>query len=295
MNSRNTLDHDRFRIQPGTRVRLADFDPAATPGLKDKQEALKALEQDRAALAEAQERFYASGTYALLLIFQGMDASGKDGAIKHVMSGVNPQGCDVRSFKVPNPEELAHNFLWRHWKALPERGRIGIFNRSYYEDVLVVRVHPELLEHQRLPPGSDGKRLWRDRFDDINAFEQHLFRNGTRILKFFLHLSKAEQKQRFLDRLDTPEKNWKFSAVDVRERRFWDAYMEAFEDALSHTSTAEAPWFVVPADRKWFARALIADIVTSAIESLDLKYPELTPDQRRELEAARAELETEPD
>jgi PPK2 family polyphosphate:nucleotide phosphotransferase len=227
------------------------------------------------------------------MILQALDAAGKDGTIKHVMSGVNPQGCQVFSFKKPSAEELSHNFLWRCTRCLPERGRIGIFNRSYYEDVLVVKVHPELLEYQRLPPGKRGKSFWKERYDDINAFERHLVRNGTIILKFFLNVSRQEQKRRFLERLDRPEKHWKFSASDLAERAFWDQYMEAYEEALRSTSTAWAPWYVVPADHKWATRTVVADILSAAICALDLKYPEVTEQQRQALAEARKRLENE--
>lgn len=285
------------RIAPGKKVRLADHDTGLP---KDKR--LRALEKselkERAALilkknleqlAEAQNLLYADDRYAVLIVLQAMDAAGKDGAIKHVMSGVNPQGCQVFSFKKPSAEELDHNFLWRYAKNLPERGRIGIFNRSYYEDVLVVRVHPELLDLQRLP-GKRGKNFWQERYEDINAFEQHLARNGTLILKFFLHVSKKEQKQRFLERLERPEKHWKFSAADLEERGFWDDYTQAYEDALTATSTDWAPWHIVPADHKWVTRTVIADIITTAICELDLRYPEVSDEQRRLLEQARKQL-----
>jgi PPK2 family polyphosphate:nucleotide phosphotransferase len=223
-----------------------------------------------------------------------MDAAGKDGTIKHVMSGVNPQGCQVFSFKKPSAEDLDHNFLWRYSKCLPERGRIGIFNRSYYEDVLVVKVHPELIGRQVPRKKKVGKKFWAQRYEDINAFERHLVRNGTVILKFFLNVSKAEQKARFLDRLNRPEKNWKFSAADLAEREYWDDYMEAYEDALAATSTRWAPWYVIPADHKWVARAVVADIITTAIRDLDLRYPEVTEEQHKLLAVARAKLEAEP-
>jgi PPK2 family polyphosphate:nucleotide phosphotransferase len=229
-----------------------------------------------------------------LIVLQAMDAAGKDGTIKHVMSGVNPQGCQVFSFKKPSAEELAHNFLWRYMKSLPERGRIGIFNRSYYEDVLVVKVHPELLGSQ-LPREKEkaGKKFWQARYEDINAFEEHLVRNGTIILKFYLNVSKGEQKRRFLERLERPEKNWKFSPSDLAERGFWGDYMEAYEDALSATSTEHAPWYVVPADDKWVTRAVVADIVTTAIQGLDLEYPEVTTEKKKLLEEARKKLDSE--
>jgi PPK2 family polyphosphate:nucleotide phosphotransferase len=222
-----------------------------------------------------------------------MDAAGKDGTIKHVMSGLNPQGCQVYSFKQPSPEELDHTFLWRCQKRVPERGRIGIFNRSYYEDVLVVKVHPELLEKQKLPPGKRGKSFWQGRYDDINAFEQHLVRSGTIVLKFFLHVSKDEQKRRFLERLDNPEKNWKFSIADLAERGYWDDYMDAYEEALEATSTKCAPWYVVPADHKWVTRAVVADIVTTSLLNLGLEYPTVNDEQRQRLAEARVKLESE--
>jgi PPK2 family polyphosphate:nucleotide phosphotransferase len=236
---------------------------------------------------------YANDVYSVLVILQAMDAAGKDGTIKHVMSGINPQGCQFFSFKKPSDEELDHNFLWRYMKALPERGRIGIFNRSYYEEVLVVKVHPDLCERQKLPPGKRGKSFWQERYDDINHFERHLSRNGTIILKFFLHISKDEQKKRFLERLETPEKHWKFSASDLAERGFWKEYMEAFEEALSATSTEWAPWYIIPADHKWVARAVVADILTSAIGSLHLTFPEVRADKRKALGEAKVQLEQE--
>jgi PPK2 family polyphosphate:nucleotide phosphotransferase len=290
-----------FQVAPGAKVRLKQRNPgwAQTAELKElgkdviKGRAETVLAENLKQLAEAQERLYANDVYSVLVILQAMDAAGKDGTIKHVMSGVNPQGCQVFSFKKPSDEELDHNFLWRYMKALPERGRIGIFNRSYYEEVLVVKVHPELCERQKLPPGKRGKSFWQERYDDINDFERHLSRNGTLILKFFLHMSKDEQKKRFLERLETPEKHWKFSASDLAERAFWKDYMEAFEEALSATSTEWAPWYIIPADHKWVARAAVADILTSTIGSLHLTYPEATPEQRQALEAARTQLEEE--
>src|SRR5947207_223304 len=279
----------QFIVASGSKVDLKKFSTDWT-GTKEakklgkdkvKQRALKILEKNREELAQVQELIYASNTHSVLLIFQAMDAAGKDGTIKHVMSGVNPQGCEVYSFKKPSAEELDHNFLWRYMKCLPERGRIGIFNRSYYEDVLVVKVHPELIGRQ-LPREKEkvGKKFWEERYEDINAFERHLVRNGTVILKFFLHVSRDEQKKRFLERLNRPEKNWKFSPSDLAERGHWDQYMDAYEDALSATSTESAPWYVVPADHKWVTRAVVADIVTTAITELDLKYPEVTAEQR---------------
>ena len=292
---------DIFRLKPGKKVRLKDHDTgwAQTKELKElgkdvvKERAREILDQNLEDLAEAQELLYADDRYALLIVLQAMDAAGKDGTIKHVMSGVNPQGCQVFSFKKPSAEELDHNFLWRYMKRLPERGRIGIFNRSYYEDVLVVKVHPELLDPQKLPPGKRGKSFWEARYDDINAFERHLVRNGIVVVKFFLNVSRDEQKRRFLERLDRPDKHWKFSAADLAERGFWDQYMEAYEDALSATSTEWAPWYIVPADHKWVTRTVVADVLTSTIHALDLKFPEVTEEQRQALGEARKRLENE--
>ena len=297
-----------LRVRPGTRLKLKDHDPAwAGPGKTAQQgkaearaEANADLEASVAGLAAAQELFYASNTYAALVVIQAMDAAGKDGLIKHVMSGLNPQGCQVYAFKQPSDEELDHTFLWRCMKALPERGRIGIFNRSYYEETLVVRVHPDLLGYQRLPalaqqkPGADpGDAFWRERYDDINAFERHLTRNGTLVLKFFLHVSKEEQRRRFLDRLETSNKQWKFSAADLPERARWDDYMRAYEATLSATSTEWAPWHVIPADHKWMARSLVAGILTSTIEALDLHMPEPSSEEKVALDEARRQLEAE--
>jgi PPK2 family polyphosphate:nucleotide phosphotransferase len=288
----------KFRVPAGQRIRLADYDPRwagdeVIPKHQRKEVAETLLKQQADALAEAQQRLYAADTWSLLIVFQAMDAAGKDGTIKHVMSGVNPQGCQVFSFKRPSEEELDHNFLWRCWKAVPERGRIGIFNRSYYEEVLVVRVHPEFLQAQRLPELEIGDRFWQARFEDINSFERHLTRNGTAILKFFLHLSKEEQRERFLARLDEPEKHWKFSAKDVAERAYWDDYMRAYEEAIGATSTEWAPWYIIPADHKWVSRALVANIIAATIESLDLAFPIIDDEQRAEMEAARRILEEE--
>jgi PPK2 family polyphosphate:nucleotide phosphotransferase len=289
---------ERLRVPPGKKIRLEDYDPgwAQTKELKElgkdavKARAQEILAQNLTDLAEAQEILYANDVYSVLVCLQAMDAAGKDGTIKHVMTGVNPQGVQVFAFKAPSPEELDHNFLWRYMKALPERGRIGIFNRSYYEDVLVVRVHPELLERQKLPPGKRGERFWKDRYEDINAFERHLVRNGTLILKFFLNVSKDEQKKRFLERLDNAEKHWKFSTADLAERGHWDEYVEAFEEALRATSTEWAPWYVIPADNKWVTRAVIADILTSAIRDLGLEAPKVSKEKKRELAAAKTKL-----
>jgi PPK2 family polyphosphate:nucleotide phosphotransferase len=292
---------DLFRLKPGKKVRLKDHDTgwAQTKELKElgkevvKERAREVLDQNLEHLAEAQELLYADDRYAVLIILQAMDAAGKDGTIKHVMSGVNPQGCQVFSFKKPSTEELNHNFLWRYMKCLPERGRIGIFNRSYYEDVLIVKVHPELLDPQKLPPGKRGKSFWKARYEDITAFEKHLTRNGIVVLKFFLHVSKEEQKRRFLERLDRQEKNWKFSSSDLSERAFWADYMDAYEDALAATTTEEAPWYVVPADHKWVTRAVVADVITTAIRSLNLRFPEVTEEQRKMLAKARMQLQEE--
>ncbi|MEI2725036.1 MAG: polyphosphate kinase 2 family protein [Verrucomicrobiota bacterium] len=289
----------QFCIQPGTKVDLKKYstdwtDTKAAKKLgkdKIKHQALKILERNREELDAAQELLYASDNHSVLLVFQAMDAAGKDGTIRHVMSGVNPQGCQVFSFKKPSVEELDHNFLWRYMKSLPERGRIGIFNRSYYEDVLVVKVHPEWLD-LKLTDKPD-KKFWADRYEDINNFEKHLVRNGTIVLKFFLHLSKQEQKKRFLERLTNPEKHWKFSAADMAERAHWKDYQKTFEDAFTATSTKLSPWYIIPADRKYVARALVADIIVAAIAGLDLKYPKVTPEKLRDLNAARKELEGE--
>ena len=283
-----------FRITTGRGFRLKDFDPADTRGLEvDKGEATELLKRGTEWLAQEQELLYAQDRWSLLLIFQAMDAAGKDSTIKHVMSGLNPQGCQVYSFKQPSAEELDHDFMWRHAKCFPERGRIGIFNRSYYEEVLVVRVHPELLEQQRLPASCVGKHIWNHRLADIEHFERYLTRQGTVILKFFLHVSREEQKKRFLDRLDKPQKHWKFQVTDVRERRFWSRYMEAYEEAITATASKRAPWFVVPADHKWFTRLVVAGAIVQAVEELRLSYPRVNPQKAKELKAARAMLTRE--
>jgi PPK2 family polyphosphate:nucleotide phosphotransferase len=284
---------DPYRITKGKGFRLKDFDPGDTCGLQlDKGEATELLQRGTAWLAEEQDMLYAQDRWSLLLVFQAMDAAGKDGTIKHVMSGVNPQGCQVFSFKQPSSAELAHDFMWRYVRYLPERGRIGIFNRSYYEEVLVVRVHPELLERQKLPPPIVSKRVWDERLADIAHFEDYATRQGTNILKFFLHVSRKEQKKRFMERLDKPEKNWKFSASDVQERKFWSDYMHAFEEAIAATASNHAPWFVVPADNKWFSRLLAAAIV-QAMAGLDLAYPKVDAAKKKELAAARVALSRE--
>ena len=280
-----------YRVTNGGRFRLKDSNPDETRWADSKDEAQEMLEQGVERLAELQERLYADNRWSLLLIFQAMDAAGKDSTIKHVMRGVNPQGCQVYSFKAPSAEELDHDFLWRAARCMPERGRIGIFNRSYYEETLVVRVHPELLAAQKLPDPLVTDKIWRQRFEDINAYEQYLTRNGVVIRKFFLNVSKDEQRKRFLARLDDPAKNWKFAMGDVRERGHWDDYMKAYEDAIRHTSTPHAPWYVVPADHKWFSRLVVASAIVETLEELDLKYPTVDANKRRELTKVRAELE----
>jgi PPK2 family polyphosphate:nucleotide phosphotransferase len=281
----------RFRVDDGTKFKLSDWETRHKGGVGSKQEGEALLREGVSRLSDLQEKLYAQDKWAVLLVFQAMDAAGKDGAIKHVMTGINPQGCQVHSFKAPSAEELDHDFLWRTSKALPERGRIGIFNRSYYEEVLVVRVHPELLPKQNLPQGFVTKQIWRERFEDIRNFEHHLARNGVLVLKFFLNVSPGEQRQRFLERLDRSEKNWKFSAADVRERRYWDDYMQAYQEVIRHTSAPHAPWIVVPADRKWFSRLVVAESIATALEKLELAFPKVGAARRKELEAARAELE----
>jgi PPK2 family polyphosphate:nucleotide phosphotransferase len=289
---------DHCRVPHGRSIKLRDYDPAwagdpKLPKQERKQFADKVLTQDVSALAAAQDRLYAANHWSILIVLQAMDAAGKDSTIKHVMSGINPQGCQVYSFKQPSSRELSHNFLWRYSRVTPERGRIGIFNRSYYEEVLVVRVHPELLAAECIPDAKVDGDFWADRYADINAFERHLTRNGTVILKFFLHLSRNEQRKRFLKRLKDPTKHWKFSAADVAERGFWGDYIKAYEDAISATSSKWAPWYIVPADHKWVTRAVVARIVTTAIEALDLRYPEVTDAQRTVIAEARKQLEAE--
>ena len=288
----------RFRVKPGERVDLRRHDPrwAGEGQFKElrkaelKQRARDFLERNRAALADAQERLWAADVYSVLIILQATDAAGKDGTIEHVMAGVNPQGCQVFGFKKPSAEEVDHTFLWRYMRHLPERGRIGIFNRSYYEDVLVVRVHSEILDKQKLPDGKRGRQFWEGRYDDINALERHLVRNGTLILKFFLHLSKKEQKQRFAERLENPEKHWKFSFADLKEREFWGEYQEAFTEMLRHTSTRWAPWWSIPADHKWMTRALVSAIVAESINRLGLETPKVSAEGRKLIARARRQL-----
>jgi PPK2 family polyphosphate:nucleotide phosphotransferase len=282
-----------FRVTKGKNFRLKDVDPDDTLDFTkeaDKARSKEALATGVTALAELQDKLYAQDKWAVLLIFQAMDAAGKDGAIEHVMSGVNPQGCQVYSFKSPSSEDLDHDYLWRCMKCLPNRGHIGIFNRSYYEEVLVVRVHPEFLAKQKLPPKLVGKNIWEERFEDIRNFEQYLARNGVVVRKFFLHVSKKEQKQRFLDRIEDPLKNWKFSSNDANERDFWDDYMQAYEQMIQETATKEAPWYVVPADNKWFTRVVVAGAVIDTLDSLDLAYPKVDEGKLKELAAAKKKL-----
>jgi PPK2 family polyphosphate:nucleotide phosphotransferase len=283
---------EQFRINNGAKFRLSDVDPRETLDLKDedKPRAREALANGVAALAELQDMLYAQDRWALLLIFQAMDAAGKDGAIKHVMSGVNPQGCQVFSFKAPSAEDLDHDYLWRCVKCLPNRGHIGIFNRSYYEETLVVRVHPELLAHQKIPEKLVGKRIWEERFQDIRCVERYLSRNGVMIRKFFLHVSKKEQKRRFLDRVENPEKNWKFSSADMKERGFWSEYQDAYEDMIRQTATKESPWYVVPADNKWFTRVVVAAAIIDALAEMKLAYPEVDQAKLKDLAVAKRAL-----
>jgi PPK2 family polyphosphate:nucleotide phosphotransferase len=295
MKSLDTL-LDRFVARPGSKISLEDFDPGDTGRIRGKALAGRLLREGVEELARQQERLYAQDTWALLIIFQAMDAAGKDGTIEHVMSGVNPQGCQVFSFKAPSAEERDHDYLWRSVKALPERGRIGIHNRSYYEETLVVRVHPEILAAQQLPPDhKTKKRIWRERFDQINGFERYLVDNGIKVVKFFLHVSKAEQKRRFLERIDTPEKHWKFAIGDVLERAHWDAYMTAYEEVFRHTSTAWAPWYIVPADNKWFMRLVVAAVITRTLQELKVEFPTIDDKRRRDLARAREMLLAEKD
>ena len=277
----------RYKISNGKKFRLKDFDPGDHGKLESKEEAGKYLRRGVQRLAELQDKLYAQDRWGVLLIFQAMDAAGKDGTIKHVMSGVNPQGCQVYSFKAPSPEELDHDFLWRTSKCIPERGRIGIFNRSYYEEVLVVRIHPQFLAGQKLPARLVTKDIWKERFADIRSFEKYLSRNGIIVRKFFLNVSRKEQKKRFLSRLDEPDKNWKFSANDAKEREHWDEYMDAYEELIRSTATRDSPWYVVPANNKWFTRLVVAAAVVDALEDLDLHYPRVDAAQKKQLELAR--------
>ncbi len=298
------MDSEDFKVPTGKKISLKDFDPAWIPKWAEKKEAEEGkkatkdqgsaiLEANRQKLVEMQALFWASHTYAILIILQGMDAAGKDGTISHVLSGVNPQGCQVTAFKQPSEEELNHDFLWRNAKALPERGIIGIFNRSYYEDVLIVKVRPEVLGREKLPFEAEGTAFWDQRYEDINMFERHLIRSGTVVLKFFLNVSKDEQKQRFLKRLEDPTKNWKFSPTDLSERSKWADYMDAYEDMVNETNTKWAPWYIIPADKKWVTHASVSEVIVSQIAKLDLKYPALSKEQKEALEKAKAELEKE--
>lgn len=282
-----------FRVKDGAGFRLARIDPAETLGYESKDDVADTVVRGVERLSALQEKLYAEHRWAVLLVFQALDAAGKDSTIKHVMSGVNPQGCEVFSFRAPSNEDLDHDFFWRAARCLPERGRIGIFNRSYYEEVLVVRVHPELLAREKLPEPLVTKDIWKERFEDIVAFERHLVRNGTVVLKFFLHVSRAEQRRRFLERLDKAAKNWKFSAADLAERQHWDAYMAAYEEMIRNTATPGAPWYVVPADHKWFTRLVVVEAIIAALEKLDLAFPTVPPGERKALKAARAALERE--
>lgn len=283
-----------FMVLPGQKISLTkDYDPDYKAHYLKKSDAKRDLREVIKALAQCQDKLYAQNTYAVLIIFQAMDAAGKDSTIKHVMSGINPQGCQVHSFKAPSTEELDHDYLWRCSKALPERGRIGIFNRSYYEEILVTRVHPEIIEQRQLPPSLINPHLWKQRFEEINHFENYLVKNGTVILKFFLNVSKEEQKQRFLERIDCREKNWKFSANDVKERVFWDDYMTVYEDMFNHTSTEWAPWHIISADHKWFTRLAVAGIIYSQLKELNLHYPRISEEKHQELLQAKAILESE--
>jgi len=282
-----------YLVDNGRKFRLKDFDPDDSSGVKSKKIAEKILPRGVERMSDLQDKLYAQNRWAILLIFQAMDAAGKDGAIKHVMSGINPQGCQVYSFKQPSAEDLNHDFMWRTSKCIPERGRIGIFNRSYYEEVLVIRVHKELLERERIPPSLVTKNIWNERFADINAYEHYLSRNGVVIRKFFLNLSKEEQKKRFMSRLDEPAKNWKFSSSDIAERERWSEYMTAYEEMIQHTATPHAPWYVVPADKKWYTRLVVAAAVIHALDDLNLHYPIVDAAKRKELKAARIALEHE--
>lgn len=288
------MNHDPYIVKPGSQISLLkDYNPGYKCEFHQKGDAVRKLNAGILQLAKYQDILYAQNTYSLLIIFQAMDAAGKDSTIKHVMSGVNPQGCQVFSFKAPSEEELDHDYLWRSMRALPERGRIGIFNRSYYEELLIVRVHPEILKKQQLPSFPKGDQIWKQRFEEINNFEKYLVNNGVIILKFFLNVSKSVQRKRFLERIESPEKNWKFSASDLQERRFWDDYMNAYEEVFNHTSTEFAPWYIVPADRKWFTRLIVADIICQKLQELNLQYPKISEEYKRKLSDAKKALEAE--
>lgn len=287
------MNHENFLVPHDKKISLKDYDPKFTGRFRDKDEAKDKLTKDLKELVKLQDVLYAHDVYGILLIFQAMDAAGKDGTIKHVMSGVNPQGCQVYSFKAPSSEELDHDYLWRCMKALPEKGRIGIFNRSYYEEVLVVRVHKELLNKQKLPPNGKKDDLWEQRFDEINQFEKYLVKNGIVVIKFFLNVSKEEQKKRFLKRINLPEKNWKFSIADAKERLHWKEYMQAYEDLFNKTSTKHAPWYIIPADNKWFTHAAVADILVKKLRDLNLEYPNVSDEHKQELLRIKEMLESE--
>jgi len=296
MSHKHTFDHLYYTVKPGKKIQLKNYDPGFTEGLADKKEAKKVLEEDKAALAEAQALLWASEQQAVIIIFQALDAAGKDSTIKHVMSGVNPQGCEVHSFKAPSEEEKKRHFLWRPARILPGAGRIAIFNRSYYEEVLVVRVHPDFLKGQLLPRklrGKDVKKIWESRYKEIKDWEKQMTEQGICIIKFFLNVSKEEQRKRFLERLDKPEKNYKFSAADVKERAYWKDYQKAYEDMLNATSTRYSPWYVIPADKKWFTRTVVADIIAARINQLKLKIPKLSEEEMADLQEARKVLEKE--
>ncbi len=284
------MNIDRFRVRSGDRSAITRHSASYTSGLRDKEAAARQLQEGVAHLEQRLELLHAQAEHALLLVFQGMDASGKDGAIKHVMSGVNPIFTEVHAFKAPSSDELAHDYLWRAARALPARGTIGIFDRSYYEDVIVVRVHPEILASQHLPRACRGPKIWKERYEDIRGFERHLVRNGTTIRKFFFHVSRQEQQRRLVERFDDPEKNWKFSARDVRERQHWNAYMNAYREAIVATSSEFAPWYIVPADHKWFARLVVAEVINQTLDKMALKTPRLTPTEKRNLMAVRRQL-----
>lgn len=287
------MNHDHFLVPSGKKISIKDYDPKFTGRFKDKEEAKEKLAKDIGDLVKLQDVLFAHDVYGILLIFQAMDAAGKDGTIKHVMSGVNPQGCQVYSFKAPSTEELDHDYLWRCMKALPEKGKIGIFNRSYYEEVLVVRVHNELLQKQKLPPNGKKDNLWEQRFDEINQFEKYLVKNGIVVIKFFLNVSKEEQKKRFLKRINLPEKNWKFSLADAKERAHWKEYMSAYEDLFNNTSTKYAPWYIIPADNKWYTHAVVADIIVKKLKELNLVYPNVSEAHKQELLKVKEILENE--
>jgi PPK2 family polyphosphate:nucleotide phosphotransferase len=288
------MNHDPYIVKPGNQISLVkDYNAGYKCEFHQKDDAVKKLKTGILQLAKYQDILYAQNTYSLLIIFQAMDAAGKDSTIKHVMSGVNPQGCQVFSFKSPSEEELDHDYLWRSMKSLPERGRIGIFNRSYYEELLIVRVHPEILKKQQLPNFPQDNHIWKQRFEEINNFEKYLFNNGVIVLKFFLNVSKSVQKRRFLERIESPDKNWKLSVSDVRERAFWDDYMDAYEQVFNHTSTEFAPWYIVPADRKWFTRLVVADIICQKLQELNLQYPQMSEEYKQQLSVAKKTLVAE--